>query len=136
MATGLAIPPQANPNGGMALSSGDDQDNNIISIALAADENENFFQQNTGMNDDIVFDINDPLSQAFILQRIRTIFNTFTRLKRFKLLENTIQWTQVDGDMILSFKYLPMETDSEPQTFSTTINSSSNPALVASNNAT
>jgi hypothetical protein len=136
MATGFSIPPRANTTGGLSLSSGDDQDNAIIGMALGEDETEHSFQQNTGIGDDMIFDTNDPLAQAAILGRLRKVFATFTRLKRFKLLENTIQFTQVDGDMILSFKYLPMETGAEPQNFSTAVSSSTGvPVATPSNNA-
>jgi hypothetical protein len=136
MATGLAIPPRANATGGVALSSGNDQDNSIIAIALGSDDTEHAFQQDTGLGDDIIFDINDPLAQAVILGRLRKIFDTFTRLKRFKLLENTIDWTQLSGDMILTFKYVAMETDAEPQTFSATVASPNGQAAITpSNNA-
>lgn len=136
MATGLAVPPRANATGGVALSSGNEQDNNVISIALGSDETENSFQQDTGLGEDIIFDINDPLAQAVILGRLRKIFATFTRLKRFKLLENTINWTQLAGDMILTFKYVSMETDAEPQTFSAPVATPNGQAAITpSNNA-
>lgn len=137
MATGLAIPPRADTTGGVALSSGSDKDKELIALALGSDENTNYFQQNIGLGDDMIFDNNDPLAQAKILGRLRTVFNTFTRLKRFMLLENTIAFTQIDGDLILNFKYLPMETDAEPQIFSTSLGPSSGPAAtVPSTNAT
>lgn len=137
MATGLAIPPRANKLGGVALSSGEDQDKAIIGLALASNENENYFLEDSGIGDDMIFDISDPLAQADILGRLRKVFNTFTRLKRFKLLEDTIAWTRKDGDMILSFKYLTMETDSEPRVFSQPLaNGGGQAALNPSNNAT
>ena len=136
MATGFSVPPRANPNGGIALSSGSEQDNNIIGLALSTDETEHGFQQDTGIGDDMIFDMNDPLAQANILGRIRKVFATFKRLKRFQLIENTIAFTQIDGDLILSFKYLPMETDAEPQTYSDTLSSGNGvPAITPSTNA-
>src|SRR5438445_220529 len=118
MATGFAIPPRANATGGVALSSGDEQDLSIIALALGADENDNSFQQDTGLGDEMIFDIADPLAEAVILGRLRRVFAMFQRLKRFKLLEETVRFTQLDGDTILSFKYLSMETDAQPQDFS------------------
>jgi len=60
----------------------------------------------------MIFDINDPASRAEILASLRRVFGRFERLKRFKLLENTIRWQDGEpGEAILHCKYIALETD-------------------------
>ena len=74
MSTGLSIPFKPSPSGGIALSSGDEQDWNVISLALTSDENENSFQQGEGLGQAHIFDINDPEGRASILSRLRRVW--------------------------------------------------------------
>ncbi len=116
MPTGLSLPIRANPSGGLAKVSGDEQDQKVIALALLSDDNENSFQQNNGLGISMVFDIQDPNARAEILMNLRRVFQRFERLKRFKLKENTIQWTDdndKEGVAVLSFKYIALESDSE-----------------------
>lgn len=116
MPTGLALPVRANGSGGFLLSSGNDQDTNVIKLALGDCSSENAFQQNIGLGSAMIFDINDPGSRATVIARLRSLFKRFERLKRFRLLENTIGWQDAEGETILSFKYINLETD-ETQNF-------------------
>lgn len=111
MATGLTIPVSVSPSGGFATSSGKDHDSDIIRSALGSDENENSFQQNLGLGEQAIFDINDELARASIITRLRAIFARFETLKRYKLLENTIEWMDLEGEQVLTFKYVNLETD-------------------------
>lgn len=97
----------------MAKASGNEQDINILMMALASDDNENSFQQNNGLGIAMIFDIDDPAARADILSNLRRVFDRFERLKRFKLLENTIRWLDSEqaGEKILAFKYISLETD-------------------------
>ena len=113
MATGLNIPIAVGAHGGLQIASGDQQDNNIIALALGSQDNENAFQQEDSAAEASVFEINDELGRAAAIGRVRRAFETFERLKRFKLVESSIQFVQKDGDLILSFKYLNLETDQE-----------------------
>ena len=111
MATGLTIPVSVSPSGGFAVSSGSTHDSDIIRSALGSDDNENSFQQELGLGEKAIFDINDELSRASIVTRLRAIFARFETLKRYKLLENTIGWIDQEGEQILVFKYVNLETD-------------------------
>lgn len=122
MATGLTIPVTVSSNGGFAMSSGSDHDNDIIAAALASDENDNSFQQNLGVGEQAIFDINDELSRASILTRLRAVFNRFETQKRYKLLENSIRWMDQEGEQILVCQYVNLETD-QLQDFQQSFNS-------------
>lgn len=117
MATGFKLPIGVNQSGGMATVDGDDNDRKIIKTALTDDENENAFQQNVGLGDEIVFDFNDPRTRARIGRRIREVFEVFEAEERFKLLENTISWDTISDtqELVLKFKYLNLESDKETE---------------------
>lgn len=111
MSTGLAIPVRVSSSGGFAKSSGEDHDKDIIWAALGSDENENAFQQDLGLGDAMIFEINDQEFRAKMSERLRVIFARFERLKRYRLLEETIDWTDVPGEQIVFFKYVNLESD-------------------------
>lgn len=123
MPKGLKIPVGVNSAGGAATTEHDENDRKIIFIALADDSNEHAFQQNQGLGIDMIFDINDPISTVRIERRIKTIFERFEIQKRFSLLVDTIEWKQNlnEGEMILSFRYLNIESD-EIETYNQTLN--------------
>jgi hypothetical protein len=54
------------------------------------------------------------LARADILAQLRRVFARFERLKRFKLLENTIRWVDdptKPGETVLACKYIALESD-------------------------
>jgi hypothetical protein len=113
MATGLKIPIGVNSSGGAELVSGDENDSKIIKLALSNDDNENAFQQDIGLGEDMVFDLSDPTTKSKIAVRIQRIFSKFQAEKRYKLLRNTIKWTDDSEtqETTLEFRYLNMESD-------------------------
>ncbi len=114
MASGINIPVRANGTGGMFRASGNEQDTNVLMLALASDDNENSFQQDGGLGISMIFDIADPQARADILAALRRVFGRFERLKRFKLLENTIRWIDdktKPGETILACKYIALESE-------------------------
>jgi hypothetical protein len=113
MATGLKVPIGVNSIGGAALVNGDDNDIKIIKLALTNDDNENAFQQNIGLGEEMIFDLNDPTTRPKIISKLRRIFDKFEANNRFKLLYNTIKWEESsdDGELSLTFKYLNIESD-------------------------
>jgi len=117
MAQGLKVPMGVNSGGGMLLSNGDENDNKIIKAALTDNENDNAFQQDIGFTDDIIFDFNDPRTRARITRRLKETFKRFKDEKRFDLLENTIKWdtNSKDQELILSFRYINLESDEEKE---------------------
>lgn len=113
MATGLKIPVGVNPMGGIAKVTGDDNAIQAIKTALTDCENEHAFQQELGLGAGMVFASNDMRLRAVILRRVRGIFNEFQKEKRFKLLEETIKWSEGDGELVLEFRYMDLESDEE-----------------------
>lgn len=125
MPTGLRVPMQANATGGLSKISGDENDRQVIAGYLSDGDNENAFQQNITLGIDMIFDISDPLMRPRVFTRIVRLFEFLEAKKRFKLLEGTIAWDESDisnGNMILSFGYLNLESD-EPQTYKQKFNS-------------
>jgi hypothetical protein len=115
MPTGLAMPVGVGPDGGARLSSGDENDDKIIRLALGDDANENAFQQNVGVGGDMVFGHADELLQASIMRRVTEVFRRFEAQKRYILKTNTIRWSRDSEtqDLIVQFKYLSVESDRE-----------------------
>lgn len=114
MASGIGVPIKVSPGGGMRQASGNEQDTNMLMLALASDDNENSFQQDGGLGSAMIFDISDPQARADILASLRRVFARFERLKRFKLLEHTIRWIDdptKPGETVLACKYIALETD-------------------------
>jgi len=119
MAQGLNIPVGVNKQGGAKLVDGDENDQKIIFTALSDNDSENAFQKDLGLGSDMIFNVNDPNLRALILRKVKTLFDDFFRLHRFKLLTNTIAWEANEGtqELKLTFKYLNIESD-EVNTFS------------------
>ncbi len=115
MATGLKVPVGVNPSGGASLVHGDDNDNKIIKIALSNDDNENAFQQDVGLGEEMIFDISAPTSKSKIMVKVQRIFTKFQAEKRYKLLRNTVKWTDdpENQEVNLEFRYLNLESDEE-----------------------
>jgi hypothetical protein len=115
MPTGLKIPVGVDASGGMSLVSGEENDAKIIKISLSDDDNENAFQQDIALGLSMIFDINDVTLKARVLRRVRAIFADFLKLKRFKLLTDTIKWSEdtSEQELTLEFRYLDLESDEE-----------------------
>jgi hypothetical protein len=117
MPRGLRVPVGADPTGGAALVESDENDQKIIGLALGSCDNENAFQQDVGLGNDMVFDINDPTLRARIYRRLISIFQDFETQKRYRLLRDTVRWeTGEEGELVLAFKYMNLESD-EPRDF-------------------
>lgn len=119
MPTGIKLPFKVNSSGGISLSSDEEQNAQIIKLKLGDGDNENAFQQNITLGIDMIFAIGDPVIQGKITGRLYNAFEDFERDKRFKLLKNTIEWVEGDGEMTLSFRYIDLESD-QPKTFTET----------------
>lgn len=119
MPRGLALPVRVAPWGGVLLIEGDDNDSKIISLALGSDDNENAFQQDIGLGESMIFDVDDPQLRGRVVAKIRNIFRRFEAQKRYRMLGETLRWLPgaQQGEMILEFKYINLESD-EPKTFS------------------
>lgn len=115
MPTGLAVPVGVGQDGGARLSTGDENDSKIIRLALGSDDNENAFQQNIGLGDRMVFDIADSVARSKITRRLLELFRSFEAQQRYILRQNTIQWTEGEGEITLSFMYVQVESDQEKE---------------------
>jgi hypothetical protein len=105
----------ANPGGGAALVTGDENDMKTIRVALGSDDNENAFQQGIGLGDGMVFEIADPTTRNLIERRVVDIFRRFEAQKRYILRQGTIKWQEdsANQQFIMSFKYLNVESDED-----------------------
>jgi len=97
------------------LCTGDDNDIKVIKAALNSGDNENAFQQNITLGEDMIFGMSDPLIRSRITVKIRQIFEVFYEQHRFKLLVDTIKWTDEAEVVNLTFRYLNLESDEEKE---------------------
>jgi len=109
---GLALPFRANESGGVALVSGQDNDNKIITIALLDGENDNAFQQDLAGSQNI-FDIGDTVTRELIIERVSRVFASLERQNRYKLVEESIVFTQEGGDAIMFLNYINLEAQEQ-----------------------
>ena len=113
MAVGLSIPVGVTTSGGARLSNGEDNDQKIIFLALGSGWNENAFQQDIALGQDMIFDLADQTVRAKIKRRLVIIFRDFQAQNRFKLIPGSMKWIE-DGakqTLQLEFKYANLETD-------------------------
>jgi hypothetical protein len=110
---GLNLPVGVGPNGGASMVDGDDNDRKIISIALGSSENDNAFQQDITLGEELIFNTDDPAMRVKVLRKLETIFDKFRTKKRFLLKKETISWSSSDGETTLEFKYVNLESDEE-----------------------
>jgi hypothetical protein len=73
----------------------------------------------------MIFGQSDQVLQATIMRRLNDVFRRFEAQKRYILRRNTIRWTQDSEtqEMILTLKYLSVESDKE-QMFRESFNAS------------
>jgi hypothetical protein len=117
MSTGLPLPVRPGPSGGTPLLSGADQAIKLLLVALGADETENAFELDRNLGYGHVFGLSDPVQQALIRRRLIVIFSRFETDKRFRLVPESIAFTrETEGELVLSFRYIDLETD-RPETF-------------------
>jgi hypothetical protein len=116
---GLTIPVGVNNRGGALLSDGDEQADKIIRLALHDGDNDNAYQQEVSLGIDMIYDVNGPSAQGQIVYRIIRIFQEFEKNELFKLVQDSIKWTELPEtqELELEFKYINLESD-EPSSFS------------------
>jgi hypothetical protein len=113
MSRGLKLPVGVDATGGAAMVEGEDDNYQVIMTALSDCDNEHAFQQDVGLGADMIFDINDPITRAKILRRVKMIFDQFEAQHRFRLLTDTIRWSVAEGDLSLEFMYHDIESDED-----------------------
>jgi hypothetical protein len=119
MARGMRIPVGVNMMGGAAMVEGEDNDRKTIFAAMSGCDNDHAFQQDLGMDMGVVFQTMDSGVRAKALRRLRDIFRQFEEDDRYRLLNETVKWSVKEGELILEFNYLNIETD-QIQSFSRT----------------
>jgi hypothetical protein len=128
MARGLAIPVGVDATGGTAMAEGDPKNTQVISTAIADCDSDHAYQLDLGVGSGMIFDINDPEGQSQVIRRVRSVFQDFRDVQRFKLLPNTIKIEQeTEGELVMEFKYIDLESDEE-KTFRETLTGVENPA--------
>jgi len=118
MPKGISIPLEVSASGGALTVKSDENDKKIIRLALSDDDNENAFQQNIGLGERMIFELDTPSMRSWIVQRTKKIFVMFAAQKRFKLLDDTIMWddqNSVGGKSMVKFRYLNLESDEEKE---------------------
>lgn len=110
---GLRIPLGVTKQGRGAVVTGDVQDQKIIDTSLGSNDNQNAFQQDRGLGDDMIFDVSDAAVRGVIRIRLRDVFADFEIQHRYRLLTDTIVWAQDSEkqELSLEFKYHNLETD-------------------------
>jgi hypothetical protein len=108
---GLALPIRAGSGGGFATSTGDNAGFERIATALGDDDNRNAFRQSQALGLAMVFDVADPGVRARIRAKLTAVFDGFEREKRYRLLPETIEWREGNGELELTFKYHDLESD-------------------------
>lgn len=111
MATGFYLPLGVNTGGGIRLVSGEENDRKAIILALGSGWNENAFQQDIALGQDMIFDLADTTVRARIKRKLQEIFREFQAQNRYRLLTETIKWSEGEQTLELEFKYANMETD-------------------------
>lgn len=111
MSKGIKIPVGVNRQGGLAYVEREDNNWKLISTSLSDCDSANAFQQDLGIGSDIIFDVSAPSVPVRIAKRVRDVFKVFEGQHKFKLLENTMKFTQKEGELSLSLQYVDLESD-------------------------
>lgn len=110
------MPLGVNSRGGGATVEADEQSRKIIWIALSDLDNDNAFQQDLGLAPTFIFGQPGNAFKAYIRRQLIGIFTRFERLKLYRLIRESIKFTQdQEGEQVLSFKYIDLESDEEEQ---------------------
>lgn len=111
MATGLAVPVRVGSNGGSVTVSGDEYARQTLYVGLSDHDNTNAFQQGTGLGEGMIFGLDNDSTKASVLRKLYAMFDIWETERLFRLMRETIKWSSVDGELILEFKYVNLETD-------------------------
>lgn len=112
---GVAMPFAADARGGLARTSGEDNDFKIISLALTSGDNNNPWEQQDDDIDQATFDMDNPQGRALIQRRLENAFAVFESQHRYRLIPNTVQFRRApvgtDEILFVFFKYHNLESD-------------------------
>lgn len=114
---GLAVPVGVTPSGSTKMDDGEANDQNVLYTSLSDCDNDNAFQQDLGLGQDVVFGVPNEQLKAMVRRRLTLVFSYWENEERFRLMPETINWIEAEGSLTLEFRYLNLETD-EVQSFS------------------
>lgn len=94
------------------MVSGDVQKRQLLQVALSSGENANAFQQDLNLGEAMIFGNDSSVLRSAIMQRVLRIFQNFETNKLFRLMQETVVWSQGDeGELVLEFSYIDIESD-------------------------
>lgn len=106
MAKGIKLPTSAK-NGRLELLGGDAYIEQLIAVALSDGESDNPFQD-IGLGEFMIFDINDPLPDGVIRERVRAAFATLEHDQLAKL--ERVEFTTSGAEKMMAIWYKNLET--------------------------
>jgi hypothetical protein len=112
------MPVGVDASGGAAIASPAEQSQKILRTALSPCYSWHAFQQDLGLGENEVFDINSPLTIPRLRRRVKRILDAFRADDRYKLVPGTLkveETTEDSGDVVISFSYIDIEADTEQQ---------------------
>lgn len=107
---GFSIPFRVDDVGKIALSTGQQLDEEDILINILDNDNDNAFLQMQNY-ESLIFKQNSSDVKSQITIRLKKIFDMFENQHRMRLLEETIQIEQVSEYVYISFEYFNYETN-------------------------
>lgn len=110
MAKGLTMPVGVDKSGGADLGQDNSHFDTILRLALSPGDDDNPFQ-NLGLDQRIIFALNDPAAQGLARQSIETIFRKYS--SRAKLdTRNPITFSKnEEGVLEVKFGYVDLDTN-------------------------
>lgn len=118
MPVGLRMPVGVDASGGAAIAQPAEQSQKIIRTALSPCYSSHAFQQDLGLGENEVFDVNSPLIVPRLRRRVKRILDAFRADDRYKLVPGTLtveEQAEGSGDVAISFRYIDIEADTEQQ---------------------
>lgn len=109
MSKGMAIPVGVDKSGGARLEDDPQHLNTILNLALQPGDDDNPFQS-IGLDERIIFAVNDPAAQGLARNSIERILRKYT--DRLQLDQSQpITFTKTDqGTLQCSFRYINLDT--------------------------
>jgi hypothetical protein len=111
MATGIKLPTTIK-NGRLELLGGDDYIRQLVETAMGDSDSENPFQD-IGLGEFMIFDINDPLSEGEIRDRVRKAFASLESDQLARL--SSIEFARRGAEAVMFLVYEDLETGQRPQ---------------------
>lgn len=110
MAKGMAMPVGVDQSGGAALEDDPNHLDTILRLALSPGDDDNPFQ-NIGLDERIIFSINDPAARGIARASIQAILRKYS--DRVELDPNfPIQFSvTTEGQLDVSFRYINLDTN-------------------------